>query len=81
MVRPLDAAAGDPRFDDPAPDAGFREGWFRSQDDLPLYWRDYGEPTSPRLPLLCLAGLTRNAKDYHDLALRLSAERRVLGKW
>ena len=71
-------AVGDPRLGDPAPETGFREAWFRSQDDLPLYWRDYGDPGGRELPVLCLTGLTRNARDYHDLALRLSGRRRVL---
>jgi pimeloyl-ACP methyl ester carboxylesterase len=75
---PADGVAGAPRLGDPVPDTGFREAWFRSQDDLPLYCRDYGDPAAPALPVLCLTGLTRNAKDYHDLALRLSRRRRVL---
>jgi pimeloyl-ACP methyl ester carboxylesterase len=75
---PAAGAAGDWRRGEPAPETGFREAWFRSQDDLPLYWRDYGDPAGQELPALCLTGLTRNAKDYHDLALRLSGRRRVL---
>jgi pimeloyl-ACP methyl ester carboxylesterase len=75
---PAAGAAGDSRLGEPAPQTGFREAWFRSQDDLPLYWRDYGDPAGRELPVLCLTGLTRNAKDYHDLALRLSGRGRVL---
>lgn len=56
----------------------YREQRFRSQDDLALYYRDYGDPLSPKTPLLCLSGLTRNAKDFERLALRIAAERRVL---
>ena len=63
---------------EPATDSGFREGVFRSQDDLELYWRDYGDPASPRMPVLCLSGLTRNSKDFHLLARRSCRERRVL---
>ena len=63
---------------EPDVDSGFREGVFRSQDDLPLYWRDYGDPACPRTPVLCLAGLTRNSKDFHLLARQLCGERRVL---
>ncbi len=55
-----------------------RERHFSAQDGLRLYYRDYGDPLSPRLPVLCLGGLTRNSKDSHKLASRLSAERRVL---
>jgi pimeloyl-ACP methyl ester carboxylesterase len=72
------AARDDIRPFDPPPDSGFRERWFRSQDDLPLFFRDYGDPASPRMPVLCLTGLTRNAKDFHKLALRLCGQRRVL---
>lgn len=59
----------------PAP---YRERRFTSRDNLSLYFRDYGDPTARRAPLLCLAGLTRNSKDFHDLAARLSADRRVV---
>lgn len=55
----------------------FRERRFSAQDGLSLYFRDYGEPTSRDLPILCLAGLTRNSKDFHHLALHL-APRRLL---
>jgi pimeloyl-ACP methyl ester carboxylesterase len=65
------------RAADPAPDTGFQPRWFRSQDDLLLHGRDYG-PDAPGLPLLCLGGLTRNAKDFHDLALRHAPRRRVV---
>jgi pimeloyl-ACP methyl ester carboxylesterase len=63
---------------EPAVDSGFREGLFRSQDDLPLYWRDYGHPASSRTPVLCLAGLTRNSKDFDLLAREICRDRRVL---
>ncbi len=43
-----------------------------------LYYRDYGDALSPRVPVLCLAGLTRNAKDFEGFASRLAADRRVL---
>ena len=65
-------------MNDPGGDGGFRENFFRSQNDLSLYWRDYGDPASPRTPVLCLGGLTRNSKDFHLLARSLSRERRVL---
>jgi pimeloyl-ACP methyl ester carboxylesterase len=76
--QPLAATAADRGRDDPAPETGFREGWFRCQDDLALYWRDYGDPAASTLSVLCLTGLTRNGRDYHGLARRLSATRRVL---
>lgn len=50
----------------------FEDVFFRSHDDLMLYARCYGEPDLPARTVLCLAGLTRNSKDFHDLALALS---------
>ena len=57
---------------------GYRERAFTSQDGLRLYFRDYGDPLSTATPVLCLGGLTRNSKDFHHIAARVSAERRVL---
>src|SRR5262249_34199486 len=48
------------------------------QDGLRLYFRDYGDPASERTPVLCLTGLTRNSADFHEVALRVAGERRVL---
>ena len=56
----------------------YRERTYSSQDGLALYYRDYGDRLSSATPVLCLAGLTRNCKDFRDLALRLAAGRRVL---
>jgi pimeloyl-ACP methyl ester carboxylesterase len=56
----------------------FRERRISAQDGLGLYFRDYGDPLSERLPLLCLTGITRNSKDFHRLALRHSGERRII---
>lgn len=56
----------------------YRERHLTAQDGLRLYYRDYGDPLSPRLPLLCLTGLTRNSADFADLAERHAAERRIL---
>lgn len=58
--------------------ADFAERFYRARDDLPLHYRDYGAPLSPRRPVLCLPGLNRNAADFHDLAVRLSKTRRVI---
>lgn len=48
---------------------------FSARDGLKLYARKY--PASPAMrpgtrPVLCLAGLTRNGRDFHQLALALS---------
>ncbi len=53
----------------------YRSVFTTSQDGLKLHARDYGDRSSPRLPVVCLAGLTRNAVDFHDLALALSRHR------
>jgi len=60
------------------PDAAYRERRFAAQDGLQLYFRDYGDPDSAATPVLCLGGLTRNARDFDALARRLAGERRVL---
>ena len=57
---------------------GYRERGFTSGDGLRLYFRDYGDPGAAATPVLCLSGLTRNCKDFHDLATHLAAGRRVL---
>lgn len=56
----------------------FREVFYTSGDGLRLYARDHGPRNSGRLPVLCLPGLTRNAKDFEPLAERLGATRRVI---
>lgn len=52
---------------------------YRSHDGLDLYYRDYGKADDPRLPVVCLPGLTRNSADFESLALHLAADgRRVI---
>jgi pimeloyl-ACP methyl ester carboxylesterase len=46
--------------------------FFSARDGLRLYARHYPAPGATRRPLLCLAGLTRNSRDFHDLATVLS---------
>ena len=60
------------------PDPAYRERRFAAQDGLGLYFRDYGDSDSAATPVLCLGGLTRNAKDFDALARRVARERRVL---
>jgi pimeloyl-ACP methyl ester carboxylesterase len=45
---------------------------FTSRDGLRLYARHYHVPGAWRRPLVCLAGLTRNSRDFHDLAVALA---------
>lgn len=61
-----------------APQHIWRDIFYTVHDGMRLYARDYGNRKSPALPVLCLAGLTRNSKDFHDVAVRLSRSRRVL---
>jgi pimeloyl-ACP methyl ester carboxylesterase len=52
-----------------------RDVTYYSSDGLALYARDYGDRLQPWLPVICLPGLTRNHRDFHDLALFLSGHR------
>lgn len=63
-------------------DRRWESRYWWSRDGLRLHARDYA-PRDPaaaagRPPILCLPGLTRNARDYHVVADRLSAAWRVL---
>ncbi|KQU65623.1 hydrolase [Aminobacter sp. DSM 101952] len=51
---------------------GFSDFFYASQDGLKLHARIYGDSTRGGLPVVCLPGLTRNARDFHELALRLA---------
>jgi pimeloyl-ACP methyl ester carboxylesterase len=55
----------------------YENRYWWSNDGLRLHYREYPGPAD-RPPILCLPGLTRNARDYHDLALRLSPDWRVI---
>jgi len=48
-----------------------------SSDGLKLYYRDFGAE-NPGTPVVCLPGLTRNSRDFEDLANYLSDRRRVI---
>lgn len=51
--------------------------YWSSRDGLNLHYRDYpGREDRP--PVICLPGLTRNARDFEVLAARLAGEWRVL---
>ncbi len=53
----------------------FEERRFSACDGLQLYARDYGHDdprTAASLPVVCLPGLSRNSRDFHLLATRLS---------
>jgi pimeloyl-ACP methyl ester carboxylesterase len=48
---------------------------YTARDGLRLYARHYPAPGARRRPVVCLAGLTRNGRDFHDLATVLSDPR------
>jgi pimeloyl-ACP methyl ester carboxylesterase len=57
--------------------SGWSDGWWRSADGLRLHYRDYpGREDRP--PILCIPGLTRNARDFEGVAARLAGEWRLL---
>lgn len=58
--------------------AEFAHGYWWSNDGLRLHYRDYAGGADGRPPILCLPGLTRNARDFEDLAERLAPEWRVI---
>lgn len=59
-------------------DAPFRENRLIVRDDLEIYYREYGDYWSDKLPVLCLPGLTRNCRDFHRVASWLSQDRYVI---
>ena len=65
-----------------AEDRHWESRYWWSRDGLRLHARDYAPrdaaAAAGRPPILCLPGLTRNARDYDAVADRLSAEWRVL---
>lgn len=56
----------------------YRERRISAQDGLALYARDYGDPLSAGMPLLCLTGLVRNSKDFAPFAERHAEGRRLV---
>lgn len=57
----------------------YEDGHWTSEDGLSLYYRDYPGPEgSNGPPVLCLHGLTRNSRDFADLAEHLAKTRRVI---
>jgi pimeloyl-ACP methyl ester carboxylesterase len=56
---------------------GYDEKFVRSRDGLQLYFRDY-EGDTAKAPVLCLHGLTRNSRDFAELAAHIAPARRVV---
>jgi pimeloyl-ACP methyl ester carboxylesterase len=55
----------------------YADHYFTAKDGLRLHYRDYPGP-GDKPPILCLHGLTRNARDFAVFAERYSPEWRVL---
>jgi pimeloyl-ACP methyl ester carboxylesterase len=53
------------------------DGYWWSNDGLRLHYRDY-PGRADRPPILCIPGLTRNARDFSDMAQRLSGQWRLI---
>ena len=62
--------------------AAWRDGYWWSNDGLRLHYRDYAGPAAGegegRPPIICIPGLTRNARDFEGVAERLAGEWRVI---
>jgi pimeloyl-ACP methyl ester carboxylesterase len=63
--------------DRPSADQAYTDRHWQSGDGLTLHVRDYAGPEGG-IPVLCLPGLTRNARDFEGLAARLAGRWRVL---
>ena len=53
----------------------YQEHFYTSDNGLHLYYREYGGADQT---VICLPGLTRNSKDFHEIALHLSSHYRVI---
>src|SRR3546814_18180291 len=61
--------------------AAYENRYWWSRDGLRLHYRDYpgrDAVADGRPPIVCLPGLTRNARDFEALADRLAGEWRVI---
>ncbi len=57
--------------------ADFADRYWTSADGIKLHYRDYAGPLE-RPPILCIPGLTRNARDFEPVADRYAGEWRVI---
>jgi len=53
------------------------DGYWSSSDGLKLHYRDYAGAAS-RPPIICIPGLTRNARDFEGVAERLAGDWRLI---
>jgi pimeloyl-ACP methyl ester carboxylesterase len=56
--------------------ADFRPFHFTADDGIVLYGRAYGERNAGSRPVVCLAGLSRNSRDFHQLATLFATQGR-----
>jgi pimeloyl-ACP methyl ester carboxylesterase len=57
--------------------SAYENRYWESDDEVRLHYRDYpGREDRP--PILCFPGLTRNARDFEDLAERLAGDWRIV---
>ena len=56
----------------------YTENFWSSHDGLRLYARTYAGPRTSGATVLCLHGLTRNSRDFEDLAPHLQQRARVI---
>jgi pimeloyl-ACP methyl ester carboxylesterase len=57
--------------------AAWSDGYWWSNDGLRLHYRDHAGPAD-RPPIICIPGLTRNARDFEGVAGRLGGSWRVI---
>ena len=56
----------------------FDKRFWWSRDGVRLHYRDYPGGEDGRPPILCIPGLTRNARDFEPMAERLAGQWRVI---
>jgi pimeloyl-ACP methyl ester carboxylesterase len=61
----------------PLPNVTWEDRYWTSRDGLKLHYRDYAGRTD-RPPLLMLHGLTRNSRDFENVAARYAGDWRVI---
>jgi pimeloyl-ACP methyl ester carboxylesterase len=58
--------------------AGYEDRYYNSADGLRLHYRVYEGGTADQPPILCLPGLTRNARDFEPVAEHVAGDWRVI---
>lgn len=58
--------------------ADYEDRFYNSADGLRLHYRDYDGGAADQPPIICLPGLTRNARDFEPVADHVAGQWRVL---